>query len=806
MGCDSVEKTIYLKGIYPRSKEKNMKHYSLALSFTLIFGSLLFIVGPVIAPVGQQHNIWGTANEGVLHPGVGVLDGSEISAWIDGVYYGINITTGGTINLYIDGDTWGIPPDDSVKSGGYDGDSVVYFLDYNPMDYYLKVSHTTSSFKSGDYHHVDFMFFNRTDQAPSLTTLRMLKINEIILDPGDGLPQYVFIYDPGQNLGINNISDYYLQKDDNVTHSTEGEKFDFLTHVNDIIDIGEGYYYVNLTSDLKLNDTDELKLVWKNPYNPNTNPALTGPGNGTDIVIDRVEWGNYTNYINPITPPDDRDYDNTTLLDFINTPSLYGSGASMIRTDDKFSSGYSGNGTDTDNCFADFKVLGESTPRPQQLIYHVHNPQTGEYFGTIQAAIYDPDTQDGHTIAVAAGIYTENVVINKSISLIGQDKSTTTIKGMVTLNTISSNIRNFKIVNPGTTSLQLLEAFSSNIQNLHLENNGLAICCLDSNKVTIQDCLIRNNTGKGIVIGKGASGFGSNNITVKNNIIENNTYGIYLNWSLHCTIINNTISQNRDYGFYISDSTNTRIYHNNLIANKDQAYDNNSNQWDNDYPSGGNFWSDYRGIDRFSGSNQVMPGNDEIGDTNYTIDNDSVDKYPLKSPLGNCSYLYEGWNFISLPFIQPNTRLDAILSSMGISCDSAQWYNASDFSNHWKHYHVSKPSYMNDLVGIDYKMGFWIHIPNSEEALFQYPGTQPLDNQKITLYPGWNLVGYPSLSNKNRTEALNNIHFGTDVDSIWTYDTAAQVWMELDEPADCFEVGRGYWIHSKVTIAWDVPL
>ncbi|UCF08780.1 MAG: hypothetical protein JSW28_03560, partial [Thermoplasmata archaeon] len=62
------------------------------------------------------------------------------------------------------------------------------------------------------------------------------------------------------------------------------------------------------------------------------------------------------------------------------------------------------------------------------------------------------------------------------------------------------------------------------------------------------------------------------------------------------------------------------------------------------------------------------------------------------------------------------------------------------------------------------------------------------------------------LSNKNRTAALNNITFGLEVDSVWTYNATMQQWVELDEPTDCFEVGQGYWMHSKVTIAWNVPL
>ena len=67
------------------------------------------------------------------------------------------------------------------------------------------------------------------------------------------------------------------------------------------------------------------------------------------------------------------------------------------------------------------------------------------------------------------------------------------------------------------------------------------------------------------------------------------------------------------------------------------------------------------------------------------------------------------------------------------------------------------------------------------------------------------MVGYPSSTNKTRIQALNNIDFGTEIDALWTYDAQTQMWEEVSE-FDTFKLGRGYWIHSLVTKAWDVSL
>ena len=166
--------------------------------------------------------------------------------------------------------------------------------------------------------------------------------------------------------------------------------------------------------------------------------------------------------------------------------------------------------------------------------------------------------------------------------------------------------------------------------------------------------------------------------------------------------------------------------------------------------------------------------------------------------------LKQGWNLISIPFVQVNQYLIKALEMIDGYYDAVQWYDPTEKNDPWKHYRPGKP-FGNDLSHLNETMGFWIHITQPGDTIFLYNGTQPSVNQSIPLHPGWNMVGYPSLSNRNRTAALNNIFFDQDVDAIWTFDVATQTWQEIG-PTDYFALGRGYWIHSKVTKVWDVPL
>jgi parallel beta-helix repeat protein len=113
--------------------------------------------------------------------------------------------------------------------------------------------------------------------------------------------------------------------------------------------------------------------------------------------------------------------------------------------------------------------------------------------------------------------------------------------------------------------------------------------------------------------------------TIANNTFYGNDWGVSLYSSSGNTITGNTLSYNT-YGVDpIIGSNNNLLYHNNFMENTEQVVWNPdcTNIWDDGYPSGGNYWSDYTGTDA---------NGDGIGDTAYVIDPMNKDRYPLMTP------------------------------------------------------------------------------------------------------------------------------------------------------------------------------
>jgi parallel beta-helix repeat protein len=180
-----------------------------------------------------------------------------------------------------------------------------------------------------------------------------------------------------------------------------------------------------------------------------------------------------------------------------------------------------------------------------------------------------------------------------------------------------------------TVGVELWETSNSTISENNITENGWAGIDLEhsSNYNIISGNNITANNFPGILLY-----YSSSNSISGNRITANNFDGILLyTFSSNNSITGNNITANHDYGIEFAYSSNyNSIFHNNFINNALQVSSINSvNFWDNGYPSGGNYWSDYSSTDTFKGPYQNETGIDGIGDTPYGIDESNIDHYPL---------------------------------------------------------------------------------------------------------------------------------------------------------------------------------
>lgn len=177
-------------------------------------------------------------------------------------------------------------------------------------------------------------------------------------------------------------------------------------------------------------------------------------------------------------------------------------------------------------------------------------------------------------------------------------------------NTITHNV----VTDNGKVGVQLSESSGNTIENSSIIDNAVGIW-----------------EGWGIALRL----YCKENIIISNNIVNNGWVGsgIYLYYESSDNIITENYIADHGYsGVNLDKAQNNIFYHNNFVNNAYQVASYMSwSTWDDGYPSGGNYWSDYAGVDEKSGPSQDEPDSDGIGDTPYDVD-EGQDCYPLMHP------------------------------------------------------------------------------------------------------------------------------------------------------------------------------
>lgn len=296
----------------------------------------------------------------------------------------------------------------------------------------------------------------------------------------------------------------------------------------------------------------------------------------------------------------------------------------------------------------------------------------------------------GDKILIQSGVYNENIRIDKSLMMEGQDQSNTIILGKgdstpTSVLTLAANevkvsgLTIESISNSNKTKYAYgiwVEGDNCTITGNIIQNTYMGIFCSTQSSTTITQNTItgsikdgirfcagsQNNISDNNIISNSVSGIalGGYSNTVEGNNLQNNTRGLGLGAS-NSVVFHNTMLSNTESGIFLSGSKNiivgneidsnkygvyittqgaspsaNEIYQNNFVNNLYNAFGNSSylvESWDGGSLTGGNYWSDYK--TKYPAA--VEKGNSGVENTPYTVNSNNLDKYPLTAPFNIAS-------------------------------------------------------------------------------------------------------------------------------------------------------------------------
>jgi len=249
---------------------------------------------------------------------------------------------------------------------------------------------------------------------------------------------------------------------------------------------------------------------------------------------------------------------------------------------------------------------------------------------TIQEAINNASS--GATIFVCRGTYYENVFINKSVSLVGEDMDSTIVYGtgngsVVSIVADDVNFTGFTVKKSGANAydnaIRIEHSCDVAITHNKMTENTNGISLNSSSNNVISNNIIFYNEFNGVYL------FSSGGNVFSGNVISNNFQGVYL-FSSGGNVFSGNVISNNFQGVYLTFSSNDTFYRNNF-NNTNQVISDSTNFWN--YNGEGNYWSDYTGQDLKK---------DGIGDIPYLIDVNNQDNYPLMGLFSDFNVSFKG--------------------------------------------------------------------------------------------------------------------------------------------------------------------
>lgn len=198
-------------------------------------------------------------------------------------------------------------------------------------------------------------------------------------------------------------------------------------------------------------------------------------------------------------------------------------------------------------------------------------------------------------------ITTDNLVEGRPIYYF-EDCSGTNINGVSVGELLVANCSNFQASNlsfdgSAFEDIVMFSVHGGSVTNSNLDAAVLGLLSWNSDHIIV--------SGNNVTAGNGIQFYNTNNMLVFHNNFRN------------CYIYCN--SQ------YVSGMDS----HSGTVNSNSTTTTGSNNHWDNGYPSGGNFWYEYPGVDNCSGPQQnICPSPDGVGDTSF-----GLDQYPLMQPF-----------------------------------------------------------------------------------------------------------------------------------------------------------------------------